>query len=586
MLALFLLLVAAAVLAGMLFMQALQVKDDLQAAKSKMSQVVPLMKKGDTAAVEALGRDVLELTSDADEIVNGPLWELAGAVPWVGANVTAVSETTRATHILVRDALPLAGELMPLADPANFKVEGGGINLEPFRVAQPKLPALKAVFDEAKSHIDRIDLDAVHPYVASNIGQLVDIVDQAAPAIDFAEKNLPMVLSVLGGDGPRNYALLFQNNAETRATGGNPGAGAVLRVDDGKVTMRQDQPALDFVRLGPKGTYPQHLEDPQEETLFEPDTWKRSQNYTRPPDFTDTARLMGGLWSKTVRDPLDGIISLDPVTLSYMLEVAGPVTVEGESTPVTADNAVKLLLSDTYERFGPRGDLADIYFAKVSAAVFSKVMSGGWDPLAMVEQLQRAADEQRVYAWFADPEKQAVVAELGIDGTVTRDNEKVTQTGIYLNDDAYSKLEYYLRTSMAVACSADERTMTTSITLHNAVPTSDLSDYTLGRRNRRWGQPRTTMMFDVMSMALPGGKLVSTSPGDGERPGWDRAGTYKGRDFKSMVIMVPMGESKTVSFTSTVPEEAVGPLQVRYSPTVTETPVRIDDSCGALFPAS
>ncbi|GAA3930842.1 DUF4012 domain-containing protein [Microbacterium soli] len=585
MLGIFLLLVAAVVMGGILLVQALQVKDDLQGAKSKIGQVVPLMKDGDVAGVESLSQEVLKLTSDADEIVNGPLWGIAGAVPWVGANVTAVSETTQATHILVRDALPLASELLPLADPANFKVEGGGINLEPFRTAQPKLPELKSVFDEAKSHIDRIDLDAIHPFVEDNIGQLVDIVEQATPAIDFAEKNLPMVLSMLGGDGPRNYALLFQNNAETRATGGNPGAGAVLRVDGGKVEMRQDQAALDFVLKGPKGFFPQHLENPDEEKLFESDTWKYSQNYTRMPDFTDTARLVSGLWGKTVGDRLDGIISVDPVTLSYMLKVAGPVTVEGEDTPVTADNAVKLLLSDTYERFGARGELADLYFAKVSAAVFSTVMSGGWDPLAMLEQLQRAADEQRVYAWFADADQQAVAAELGVDGTVTTDNEKVTQTGIYLNDDAHSKLEYYLSNEMAVTCDADKRTMTTSITMHSAVPGNDLSHYTLGMRNERWGQPRTTIMLDVIGMALPGGELVGSSPAKGDRDAEERVGTYKGRDFRSMVVMVPMGESRTVSFTTTVPTDADQPLQVRYSPTVTETPVTVDASCGSMFPA-
>ncbi|MFD5224614.1 DUF4012 domain-containing protein [Microbacterium sp. NPDC058342] len=584
-LAIFLLLVAAAVFAGIFLIQALQVKDDLQAAKSRISKVVPLMKEGDADAVEALSKDVLKYTSSADETVGSPLWQFASAIPWVGANVTAVSETTQATHVLVRDALPLALELIPLADPDNFKVEGGGINLEPFRVAQPQLPALRGVFDEAKSHIDRIDLDAIHPFVKENIGQLVDVVDQATPAIAFAEKNLPMLLAVLGDDGPRNYALLFQNNAEIRATGGNPGAGAVLHVENGKVRMRTDAAALRFVTEGPRGWHPQSLPDASKMTIFETDTWKYSQNYTRTPDFADTAHMMSGLWSRTAGGRLDGIISVDPVALSYMLEVAGSVSVAGESTPVTADNAVKLLLSDTYERFGSDGRLADAYFAKVSAAVFSKIMSGGWDPVKMLEQMQKAADEQRVYAWFADEGQAAMAAELGIDGEVTADNKGVTQTGIFLNDASHSKLEYYLTTKLSVTCSAEKRTMTTTIEMHNSIPGADLSSYTLGQRNSSWGYPRTTMFLDVIGMALPGGELAGTAPKAGERDGWDRTGTYNGRQAKSLFVTLAKDETKKVSFTSTVPKDATAPLEVRYSPTVTQTPVTIDDSCSSMFPA-
>ncbi|MFD5213462.1 DUF4012 domain-containing protein [Microbacterium sp. NPDC058345] len=580
----FLLLVAAAAVAGLFALQALQVKDDLAAAKSRVAKIVPMVKDGDVEGAKRLSDEVLTLTASADETVNGPLWAFASQIPWVGANVTAVSETTQATHILVRDAMPLALELLPLANVENFKVEGGGISLEPFRAAQPKLPALRQVFDEAKSHVDRIQRDEIHPLVAESIQQLVDIVDDAGPTIAFAEQNLPLVLSVLGGDGPRSYALMFQNLAETRSTGGNPASGVALLVDDGKVTLREDPAALRYLTAGPGGAYPQYLQPDEKSRLFESDTWKYWQNYTRPPDFSDTAHMMAGLWGDTIGGSVDGVISLDPVVLSYMLSVTGPVTVPGEGGEITAKNAVKLLLSDTYERYRADGSLADAYFAKVSAAVFSKVMSGGWDPLKMIEQLQKAADEQRVYAWFANENEQAMAVELGIDGVVPADSETVTQTGIYLNDAAYSKLEYYLSTSMKVTCSAEKRTMTTSVTMSNAVPGSDLSGYVLGARNYRWDYPPTTMLFDVIGMSLPGGELLGSSPSAGERSDKDRTGVYNGRQTKSMVVSVPMGESKTVSFTSSIPDGTSAPLEVRFTPTVTETPVTVDASCGELFP--
>jgi hypothetical protein len=571
---------------GVFLLQAMQVRDDLTQAKGKISQVVPLVKAGDTEAVKRTASDVLRLTSEADGIVSNPLWQFAAGVPFVGQNVTAVSETTKATHVLVRDAMPVALDLLGTLDVKNLKVEGGGINLQPFRDLQPKLPQIKAAFDEAKTHVDRIDRKAILPFVDKNIGQLVDIVDQATPAVETIEKYLPDILAVLGDGGERTYALLFQNNAESRATGGNPGAGAIMTVSDGRITMREDRDVLRYFIAGRTNAHQQKIEPAETSQLFESDTAKYSQNYTRLPNFPDTAKMFNGLWADSTDGHLDGVISLDPVVLSHMLKVAGPMQVPGEKQQITADNAVKLLLFDTYQRFGADGAASDAYFAKVSAAVFKHIMGGGWDPMQMFEQLRLSAKEQRINLWFAKESEQAMAADLGLDGTVAASNDKTTQLGVYINDASYSKLEYFLSTSMAVTCSAEKRTVTTSITLKSSVPETQLNGWTLTWRHAKLGIHRRTMAFDVTSMALPGGQLVATDPGKGDKQGWDRDGVVNGRQAKSLFVELKKGESRTVSFTSTVPDDAKQPLSVRYSPTVTETPVTIDASCTAMFPAA
>lgn len=578
------LLLIVAVTGGIFVLQALTVRDNLQAAKGQISQVVPLVKAGDTEGVQKVADEVLALTTESNDIVGNPLWQLAGAVPFVGENVSAVGQTTMATHVLVRDAMPIALDLLAKTDVKNLMVEGGGINLQPLRDMQPQLPALRTAFDEAKAHVDQIDREAILPFVDENIGQLVDIVDQAVPMLGLAEKYLPNVLGVLGDGGVRTYAILFQNNAESRATGGNPGAAAILTVADGRVQMRVDADVARFLLEGRGGDFSQQIDPPEKAQLFEKDTWRYTQNFTRTPDFSDTATMVSGLWTDTTGETLDGVFSLDPVILSYMLSVAGPVTLEGETEPITADNAVSLLLFDTYERFGTDAVASDAYFAKATAGIFSRIMGGGWDPLAMIDQVRKGMDEQRLYLWFADPGQQAMAVEFGLEGTVTASNDEMTQLGIYLNNASYSKLEYFLSTSMAVTCSAEDRTVTTSITMNNAVPTPDLNGWTLAWRNQSLGYPRTTMLFDVLSFALAGGTLVSTDPAAGDRDDeWDRDGIYNGRHGKSLFIAIPMGESRTVSFTSTVPEGASAPLSVRYTPTVTQTPVTIDPGCEGMF---
>lgn len=570
---------------GVVFLlQALQVRDDLMEAKARLTEIVPVVKTGDMTPLNDTASAVLELTARAQQTVDSPLWDIAGGVPFVGENVVAVSEATRATHVIVRDAMPIAVDLASSIDPDELMREDGGIDIEPLRLVAQKLPEIKAAFAEAEGHIERIDREAVLPLIDDSVGQLVDVMAQAAPLLVQTEQYLPALLTLLGSDESRTYAVLFQNNAESRATGGNPGGGTVLQISDGRVEMREDDVVLDFAIAGRKGWHPQALADSAEAELFEPDTGRYSQNYTRLPDYRDTAALMSGLWTDVSGEALDGVISIDPVMLSYMLAAAGPVAVEGESEPITAENAVRVLLSETYERFGKDGAAADAYFAKVASAVFAKIMSGGWDPVAMIDQVKKGIHEQRLYLWFADGAEQQLAVDLGVDGSITEANTEATQLGIFLNDASYSKLEYYLRTSMLVTCSAEERTVTQAVTLTNSVPSADLSEYTLAWRNSSLGYQRTTMLFDVLSMALPGEEIIATTPPEGSAPSRDRAGAYKGRDMSSLFVAVPMGESRTVSFTSTLPDGERGPLSVRYTPTVTQTPVTIDASCAGLLP--
>lgn len=410
--------------------------------------------------------------------------------------------------------------------------------------------------------------------------ELVDVVDQAAPAVEMLERYLPTFLQMLGRDGPREYLVVFQNNAEIRATGGNPATFNVLRVDAGAVETRDDWVSAQAFNMGVSGV--QYADLPQETLdLYEWDFAGFSQNYSRTPDFPTTALLFDELWTAASGNGIDGVISVDPPALAQMLSVTGPVTLE-DGTEINAENAVSTLLFDVYERFGIDGSAADAYFSDVADRVFAKVTSGDWDPVAMLSALQTSVEAQRIYAWFSREEEQAVAAELEIDGALTSDNAAETQVGVFVNDAAYSKLEYFYSQAVAVTCDVAARTVTTTLTMTNGISDPNLNGYTLGWRNPRLGLPRTTMILDVMYFAPPGSTITGFDPVVGDFDGWDRAGVEKGHAVQSVSVALPMGETRTASFTSTLPEGELGPLAVRYAPAVGETPVTVDASCGGI----
>ncbi len=571
------------VVGGIFASQALEVRDNLLLAKGKLTSIVDLVQEGDQAGIEAAAADVSRLTAEAASIVEEPLWDAAVNIPIVGVNIQAVRAATQATDIMVADAMPPALQLLETIQLDELKVEGGGLNLEPLTGAVEIVPAVRSALADAQAQVAHVDREELLPVVDDAVGQLLDVLDQAGPALDMVEKYVPTLLALAGADEPRTYVVLFQNNAEIRATGGNAANGTIVTVDSGKIEMRKDETTDAFHNAGYDGLL--QYEMPESTlSMYEWEFDAYSQNYTRTPDFPTTAAMYRSLWQTTNGGDIDGVISIDPVVLSYLMVATGPITLE-DGTELTSKNVVQVLLSDTYERFGSDGDAADEYFGDVAGKVFDTVAAGKWDLKKMLVQLQKSILDDRVYMWFPREAEQAFVKEFDLDGSLATDNVEETQVGVWLNNASYSKLEYYLTTKLDVTCDATARTVTSTLTMTSAVPGWDLSEYTLAWRNPSLGLDRTTMILDVLSYAVPGGTL-SSDPEYGDLADWTRTGSEAGRDGRSITMLLGMGETKSVSFTSTLPDGELGPLAVRYSPTVTKTPVTIADSCSSLFPAS
>ena len=537
----------------------------------------------DDKTIEETAADISRDVALAADIVEGPLWRIAAKVPFVGQNVDAVQRVTRAVDLLVDRALPPGMQFLSAADLGTLTVEGGGINLEPFRQVQGAIPEISAAFADAQAQIAPIDTASLLPEVAAPIAQITKLLEQATPVLGTAEKYLPTLLDIAGSGGTKTYLVLFQNNAEIRTTGGNAANGMILTMTDGRLGFVDETYSDAFYsNVYLQGKY---VSLPPEMTaLYLPTLTSSIADYNFTPDFPTTARLFGALWQQASPTPLDGVISIDPVVLANMLAVTSPVTLaSGEQ--LTADNVVKVLLSDAYERYPDAVD-SNVFFSDASTSVFTHLTTTSWNPMAMLGALQKSADEQRVYLSFTDPAAQALAAEFGLDGALPTDNATQTQVGIYLNDYAVGKLDYHLTSAITATCDAGARTMTTTMTLHNGITDNIRSNYTLGWRNARNGLPRTTMMLDVLFFAPPGAQITQTTPASGDLPKLDRSGVEKGNTGLSRTVLVPKNETVTVSYTVAFPESELGPLNLRHTPTASNTPVDVDASCEALFPLS
>ena len=574
---------AAGVVALAFMQQAGVVRTDLLGAQTKLSFVPQIVANRDIDGLNQVSGEVLQMTERADAGSAGPLWDLASSIPFVKDNTEAVQELTAMTRELTGRALPPTVALLSASDFSSLAVEGGGINLEPFRQAEGALPEITSAFTDAKVVTDGIDRTNLLPIVTEPLDQVAQIVDQAAPSLTLVQKYLPSLLAAAGGDGPKTYLVVFQNNAEIRATGGNPAASSVMVVDNGRMELKEQSDSMAFYAAGQAGR--SVLDLPESTLALYPDTFTRySQDYTFTPDFPTTARLFESLWDRTDGSQFDGVMSIDPIVLAHMLEVLGPVDLpSGEQ--ITAENAVKLLLSDAYQRFGDAGDngrSSDEFFAMVSSTVFSRLAGGQWNPIAMFDQLTRSAQEQRINLWFTDEQAQALVTEVGLDGGLRPDNATSTQLGIYLNDFSIGKLEYHLTTDISATCNAADRTVNVSMNMHNGITDDITNAYTLGFRNSDYGLPKTTMMLNALFFAPPGATITAMDPGDGDIPSLSRSGVENNNTGESRMVTLGQNENRTISYTVQLPAGPLGPLDLRHTPTANDTSVSIHASCDAF----
>lgn len=573
-------LVAGGVTAKVFLDEAQSARAALESAKNDLKTLAAQLETGDQAAVQVTADRVTKNVADAAAIVDGPLWHLAAQVPFVGQNVDAVQRVTQAVGILVDRALPLGLQFMSTVDLDDVSLAVEGIDLEPYRQVQSSLPEISAAFADAWALVAPVERADLLPEIDDSIAEILTIIRDAAPALDLVDQYLPTLLDMAGSGGTKTYLVIFQNNAEIRATGGNPAASVLVSLTDGKVSYAVQANSYTFYAAGTAGEVQADL-PPETTGLYLPTLTSYSQDFTMTPDFPTTAELFRNLWASTTGAHVDGVISIDPVVLAHVLAVTGPVTLAtGEQ--LTADNAVRLLLSEAYERY-PTGGESDAFFADVAERVGAQLTTTPWDRMAMLAAIEQAVAEQRIYFSFLDPAAQALAAELGVDGALAPDTTAQTQVGVYLNDSSVGKLEYHLTTTLSAVCDPAARTMTTSMTLYNGITDAVHSDYTLGFRNGGYGIPRTTMMLDVLFFAPPGSQIVQTNPEHGRVPKWDRTGVEKGNSAVSRTVFVPKDETITVSSTIVFPPGDLGPLNLRHTPTANATSVTVDASCDALF---
>lgn len=500
------------------------IKSALDSAAGLVPQLKQEIVASDAQSASSTVMQLREYTSSARQATEDPVWTLASVVPWIGPNLSAVSEVSRsADDVASLGLIPLVKVYESLNWDA-LVPSPSGADIEPLKIAAPSVASSAYAVRASSDRLERIDTTLLWPQVAGPLNQAIDELKQASSALSSAADAASIAPAMLGAEGPKNYLLVIQNNAEARASGGIPGALAVLTLEDGRLSLGAQSSASDV------GTFtPSFPVDLQQQQIYSTRLGKYMQDVNLTPDFPTAAGTAQAMWEKKTGQRVDGVISIDPVALSYILQATGPVAINGPELAVvksaglpnelTGSNVVQTLLSDVYAKI-QQPKLQDAYFSGVAKEIFSALSKGKGEGKALVGGITRGAEEGRILLWSATADQQSVLSKYSISGSVSGPSVSPAQFGVYFNDGTGAKMDYYVKRTVQLIkeCPADGYEQTTvRVTSTNTAPrdaATSLPAYVTG--GGAFGVPPGTVQTNIVVYG-PVQATVESAKVDGQR---------------------------------------------------------------------
>jgi hypothetical protein len=391
------------------------------------------------AAISA--RDSEALVAEVDAVqsasqrfaaaTSGPHWWIADHVPWVSAQSVPLHTAGAAVLAISEGALEPLSELDDLSALQAPKIENGHIDpyiLEPYRETLAQAASVMAA--QQRVLVD-VSLSGTVSQVREPYLELLDNMETLGGTVQGAHVAAELLPAMLGADGPRTYLVMVQNNAEPRATGGIPGAVLELTVDDGTIAFEKYVSAASLNRAD---VIPGPLTD-DEDRIFGERMLRYAQDVNFTPEYSRSALLISQFWERAYGETVDGVLSIDPVALGYMLQ--GMPSMEIGGITVTADNVASVMLNESYLTF-PDPDDSDAFFALASQTLFGLLASGETSSVAGVEQ---AIDESRFLVWSTDESEQQLLDTTPVAGNFL---DRAGTVGLFINDGSGSKIGYYV----------------------------------------------------------------------------------------------------------------------------------------------
>src|SRR3990167_2251748 len=282
-----------------------------------------------------------------------------------------------------------------------------------------KLILFTTYLEAALKHLE----DANHQFARVNADDLPDQHRELfarlrvqLPALTSAAKEFhkraPALTQMLGGEEPRNYLVVFQNNTELRPTGGFVGSYGELTLTRGRVARLHlpEGGSYDLqgtLRTTQAAPHPLRLLNPRWE--FQDANWS--------PDFPTSARQMLEFYEAAGGATADGVIAINATWVAGLLDIVGQVDMPEYQKTLNAENFLFETQKAVEVDYGKTKNRPKTFLADLAPNLLARALEG--DEQTLLKALEYAANglaQKDLQVYMRDHALQKQTLELGWGG--------------------------------------------------------------------------------------------------------------------------------------------------------------------------
>jgi hypothetical protein len=512
-------------------------------------------------------------TRQANELAHGTLWKMAAKAPYIGDDVKTVQGMTSAVDGIVHDSVPqFIGVVIQLKS-ANLSEGDGQMNLQPILQAQEDIKKANTSMQDHVAAYHKLPAQtAKTSMVRDTYKSSGKSLDSMAQKVDELSKAFQVVPDFLGVNQEHHYAVMPMTTSEVRSGGGLVGSVGDLTTDNGKITIGAFRPNTVFEPYGAGKPTSSEL------AMFNqwgPETMSLDvRDLAVAPDTARTAEMMRVIWSKTpkgAKDPIDGVITIDPVFLQKLIGVNGDVKLSNGQV-LNGQNTAEYLLNTIYRKYSPGQQ--DAIFGEVAVQTLGSTFSNmNFQKISQISGIMGDMARGRHFAMYSfDQGLEQKYMENGYSGQ-TPSSEENPEIGVYTNEQNVSKMSWYIHRNSKITRTSTNptgaRTYHVEYTMQNVLNLRDVYSvppYVRGAYEGHIGYGiEKTLLY-----APAGGSIGSISVSGGAAQ--FKAKELNGKSLYAAVVNVAPGSSVTIAFDVTTSEKTISDLDIDQSPMGWEDP--------------
>lgn len=285
--------------------------------------------------------------------------------------------------------------------------------LKIFQDNSNNLKEISALADDLEKNLSKVNVEDIPEDKRETFAKLREDLPQVNEFITGFAGSSEIFADILGGNGPRKYLFLFQNNNEMRATGGFIGTYGVLDIFDGRIRKFY----IDGI-FNPDGQLSVNIVPPAPIQKISGGWSLHDSNWF--PDFPKSAEKAIWFFEKTGGPTVDGVITMTPEVMKKLLEITGPIEMEEYGVTVDDDNFVEKVQNEVEDNYDKELNQPKKILADLAPKILDKIFNAEnvSDIAKTMSVLEESLNEKQILLYSANYQIEKNISQRNWSGEI------------------------------------------------------------------------------------------------------------------------------------------------------------------------